>query len=289
MRCSKGKPLFTTREIVLQAVHRSGAAGISRRVLCKQGRFVLLFHGVSRAHHLDIPANAQPHLSAAELERIFAWLRDRFDFLHPQQLLTSTKPGILLTFDDGFANNVVNVLPLLAEYQAPAVFFVTTQHVLDPRDWLSSVKKRAGLWHPVEEEVAEALALDFYNGMTKEQVAELGDHPLITIGSHSVSHPLLTQCTDEQVEYELRESRRILAELTGSAVDLFAYPSGDYDNRVLETVRSCGYRAAFAVDPRCQGEPRLEIPRIGIYQCSLAYLSAKLSGLHRSALRCAYL
>ena len=51
-----------------------------------------------------------------------------------------------------------------------------------------------------------------------------------------------------------------------------------------EAVRACGYRAAFAVDPQPVGLAAYEIPRVGLYEATPAYLSLKLSGLHRQAL-----
>ena len=132
----------------------------------------------------------------------------------------------------------------------------------------------------------EDLATDFYEGMSCIQLAECARNPLITIGSHTVSHPLLTQCDRDQLEFELTESRRFLEEVTGQSVSLFAYPAGDYNRGVAEAVKAAGYLAAFAEDTRHVGMPAFEIQRIGIYAAGPVYLSLKLSGLHRRAMGC---
>ncbi len=108
---------------------------------------------------------------------------------------------------------------------------------------------------------------------------------MVTIGSHTVSHPHLTQCAKEQLVSELVESRRFLQTVTGQAIDLFAYPTGDYNRRVVEAVQDAGYRVAFVEDLRKMGFSAFEIPRIGLYASSPAYLSLKLSGLHRRPIK----
>ncbi len=77
----------------------------------------------------ELPAPVRPSLAASDLERILRWLAGRFRFLSAEELLGSDAPGVLLTFDDGFANNHDVVLPLLMRYRAPAVFFVATRHI----------------------------------------------------------------------------------------------------------------------------------------------------------------
>jgi peptidoglycan/xylan/chitin deacetylase (PgdA/CDA1 family) len=201
------------------------------------------------------------------------------------EFLNTDKPGVLLTFDDGLANNHVNALPVLQEFNAPAIFFVSTQHVTDPQNWLPATRLLARKGWGMEEAVPEEIARDFYNGMSQEQLAECATHPLITIGSHTISHPFLTRCELQELEEELVGSKQVLEKITGRKIDFLAYPTGDYDARVAQAARSAGYRAAFAVDALNVASPLFEIPRVGIYASDASYLSLKLSGLHRRPLR----
>ena len=93
--------------------------------------------------------NYRQKLSPAFAPQSFArrlhGLQSDFALLSPEEFLSRDQPGILLTFDDGFANNFTNALPFLEELSAPAVFFVTTQHVSDPRDWLPASRRQAEL------------------------------------------------------------------------------------------------------------------------------------------------
>jgi peptidoglycan/xylan/chitin deacetylase (PgdA/CDA1 family) len=213
-------------------------------------------------------------------------LRTRFDFLTPDVFLSGSQPGVLLTFDDGLANNVTHALPLLEKYGAPAVFFVTVQHTIDSADWLPASRKLAQIGWP--DGAYDIIAHSFFDGMTAAQLRDCGKHPLLTIGGHTWSHPFLTQCSDTQLVTELTAARRYLAEATGQTIDLFAYPTGDYDRRVALAVQLAGYRAAFVESTHNLGLPQFEIPRVGLYRADPVYLSAKFSGLHQPALKQSY-
>lgn len=243
-----------------------------------------MFHGVSSRRLPNVDHLAQPHITADELASTLKWLRRRFAFLTPEQFLAGSAPGVLLTFDDGFANNFTNALPLLRSFECPAVFFVSTQHVANPRDWLGFVRFQAQqVWGSLER-VPKEVARDWYDGLGADQLRELAADPFATVGSHGVTHSVLTECPDADLALELRESRAYLEDVTGAAVDYFAYPRGQYDARVARQTEGAGYRAAFAIDSIGLGAQNYELPRVGIYQPERWYLELKLSGLHRRPL-----
>jgi peptidoglycan/xylan/chitin deacetylase (PgdA/CDA1 family) len=69
------------------------------------------------------------------------------------------------------------------------------------------------------------------------------------IGSHSLSHPILSRTTDAQAKTEIVQSRQRIADIAGRPAKFFAYPNGrpgiDYTTREVELVRQAGYTAAF--------------------------------------------
>lgn len=270
---------------LLSLLARGGAFSAARRILVGRGRFVLIFHGVCRGRRPELPRAVEPHFSAAELAGALAWLASRFEFLNPEQLLHSDRPGVLLTFDDGFANNVTNVIPVLERFSAPAVFFVAVQHVVDPRNWLPFVRKQVNPHWSSPDLVPDDVAADLFDGMSLDQLAEAARHPLITIAAHTIHHPFLTRIPLAEAQRELETSRALLQRMTDRPVTLFAYPHGDYDRRVAELIHVAGYDAAFVDESRSLGLPAAEIPRVGIYSAEPQYLDAKLSGLFRAPLR----
>ena len=251
------------------------------RRVARLGRFALVMHGVSLEYDPALPASVQPHHTAQEMRQTLSWLKQSFAFLTADQFLQSNDPGVLLTFDDGFANNFDVLLPVLEEFDAPAVYFVTLQHVLNPRDWLPATRRLVGQVWKNENDVPETTAHNFFDGITVKQLQACTQHPLITIASHTISHPFLSQCSVEEQNIEISGSKRLLEELTGKPVDYFAYPTGDYDKNAIHQVEQAGYKAAFAVDPQKLGATQFEIPRVGLYASDPSYLGLKLSGLHR--------
>ncbi|MCE9644895.1 MAG: polysaccharide deacetylase family protein [Chloroflexi bacterium] len=269
---------------IQQILFYTGIPFLVGKYWAQRKRFVVMFHGISTRKYDHIPHSAQPHLSAADLEIILQWIKPRFDILSPYEFFNTEKPGILLTFDDGFSNNETNALPLLESFQAPAIFFITMQHVTHPRNWLPATQSQALSYWSETSEVENSFAVDLFDGMNVDQLLRCANHPLITIGSHTLSHPFLTQSDPFTLAFEINESKRLLESLIRRPVDFFAYPTGDYNWTVMDAVKNAGYHAAFAVDSLELGSPLFEISRIGLYQTNFAYLTLKLSGLHRAPL-----
>ena len=73
------------------------------------------------------------------------------------------------------------------------------------------------------------------------------DTRLITVGSHTMSHPILTTLSTQEIEAELVESRRCLEQRLQRPADFFCYPNGSYDKRVYEVAKRT-YRAAVTTE-----------------------------------------
>jgi peptidoglycan/xylan/chitin deacetylase (PgdA/CDA1 family) len=101
-----------------------------------------------------------------------------------------------------------------------------------------------------------------FDPMTWEQLSGM-DPALISIGSHTLSHPILSTMTDSEIDFEVRESRRILEERLKRSVEFFCYPNGDYDDRIVAVVRK-HYRAAVTALPGTigAGADLYTLPRI---------------------------
>ena len=72
----------------------------------------------------------------------------------------------------------------------------------------------------------------------------------IAIGNHSLTHPCLSRCSDAKIVHEINEAHRTLTRMLGHEPMAFAYPDGDQDRRVSDSVADAGYRAAFRFDHR---------------------------------------
>lgn len=103
--------------------------------------------------------------------------------------------------------------------------------------------------------------------LSGDEVRMLANGSTITIGSHTIGHPVLRACALDEQAHEIRESKRRLEAVAGRTVSSFSYPYGstaDYGPETVGEVRAAGFSIACsnfegAVDART---PRLEIPRV---------------------------
>jgi peptidoglycan/xylan/chitin deacetylase (PgdA/CDA1 family) len=85
--------------------------------------------------------------------------------------------------------------------------------------------------------------------MSSAQVADLARRGM-TIGGHTMTHPILTRLSDEAARHEIETGKQALERLTGAPLQVFAYPNGrpgrDYDGRHVQMARASGFRAAVS-------------------------------------------
>ena len=118
--------------------------------------------------------------------------------------------------------------------------------------------------------------------MNTEELAELADNPLVTIGGHSHCHNRLNQLDMSGVIATVEKNKKLLESWTGQSVNHFAYPNGDYNQDIVDVLIDQGYKTAVTTEAGgwlAEQSPLL-IPRysIGRYE-PLGRLKAKLSGL----------
>lgn len=129
--------------------------------------------------------------------------------------------------------------------------------------------------------------------MSWEQIKRLPESK-IEIGSHTVNHNRLVLLSTEEVDYELRESKRQLEEIVKRPITTICYPEGSYNTETLHRAQAAGYRIGFTtkrelVEYPITGDALLKIGRIGgglgsdhaiICPIGLMVLRRMLRGLH---------
>jgi len=202
--------------------------------------------------------------------------------------LRHTVPGRLLWFTHARA--------LFACHPAKSLFLLG-------RNWpLSSSAERSRSWaefchisrlvgigelyasleaYPVMSFVSSETVENEMRGMTEREIAAIAASKVISIGAHTVNHPYLTRCSEAELREEILGSKIDLQRICGRPIILFAYPDGDYDDRVVREVRNAGFLLGFAVNrrgPGCNDIPEFTIRRAGIYRGGTGLLAAKAYG-----------
>ena len=209
---------------------------------------VLCYHAVSATW--DHALSVEPEAFERQLER---FLRRGYEPASAERAAEGRGRLLHVTFDDAYVS-VRAALPILERLGVPATIFACADYAEDGRP-LDVAELRAD---------AERLPAELAT-MAWDELRELAGRG-IEIGSHTVSHPHLTQLGDAELERELTESRERLEEALGRPCRVLAYPYGDEDRRVQEAAERAGYDVAFALPGNEDRWTRFAIPRVGIYR-----------------------
>jgi peptidoglycan/xylan/chitin deacetylase (PgdA/CDA1 family) len=139
------------------------------------------------------------------------------------------KPGtryVAVTFDDGFKTFYDCALPELEQRAIPAAMFVISD----------TIGKTFG-----PEGYSEQV-------MSLEQLRGLPDN-LVTIGSHTMSHPFLPSISLDQAKREIMLSRVQLEAQLHRSIALFSFPYGGFNQELVEICQVAGYQRVFSTLP----------------------------------------
>jgi peptidoglycan/xylan/chitin deacetylase (PgdA/CDA1 family) len=144
----------------------------------------------------------------------------------------------VVTFDDGYQSVYHNAWPILKELSVPATVFVVTSYLdadcpLTSDDWQAagSADVPATAWKP----------------LSTSQCAEMIEHGLMEVGSHTHTHGLFCGRT-EAFFSDLACSLDVLRESLGVEQASFAFPFGSYDSELVAVARHSGVACALTTD-----------------------------------------
>ncbi len=173
-------------------------------------------------------------------DRQLKWLAENdWKFLTMKQLVegkaTLPEKSVVLTFDDGYLDNLTHALPIMQKYQARGtLYLVIDRH---DNDWSTKKKK-----HHDSGELARDPKL------TDQQVVELLDSGCFELGGHTHSHANLNSLTLKQKTAEISNSKVILEKTFKTEVSSFAYPFGIYSKEDVYLAEESGYTNAVSTD-----------------------------------------
>lgn len=217
---------------------------------------VLCYHAVS---------DAWPSPAAIAPERLGAQLRYLLRRGYRPRTLSAAlreptqRKALVVTFDDAYTSILHLGLPVLERLGVPATVFVPTDAATEAGQmtW-SELAQWVGGEHEHE-----------LRCMSWEELRELSSRGW-EIGSHTCSHPHLTELEAESLTHELRASRAACEERLQLPCEALAYPFGSYDATVMGATAEAGYSAAVTLDERLaaplRGRGPLEVPREAIYR-----------------------
>ncbi len=204
--------------------------------------FILCYHSISNGKW-DFS------VSQRDFKEQINYLQKYFQFIRLTDLelyLTSRrnpkKPSVILTFDDGY-RDILSIKRFLKEKSIqPTVFLIANGKKANRRELETSNKF-----------------------LTKRDILSLIKDGW-EIGCHSYSHPNFTELTTSQIEKEVIFSKSYIEKILRIKVNYFAYPKGNWNKEIVETVDKARYKLAFSMEDEFISKRTYKylIPRIGV-------------------------
>ena len=208
---------------------------------------------------------------------------------------------ILITFDDGDYSVLEKGLPVLKDESLPAVLFIISGLINTDEDfWWSRVEKSLIKENYSSEEIQKKIKVlkvisntERLNSLSKfdfQKRKQLSSYDLeilhdnsVTIANHSHSHPMFNNCTKEELELELKNSKEFFNKLGFGKANVFAYPNGNFDEVAENILIDKKIKMAFLFDHRINNSKLnpLRISRIRVNSdTALDEFISKVSGTH---------
>lgn len=222
--------------------------------------------------------------SLLAFSRIVNWLKGHgYEFIDMSELVQHVRgeselkhKSVFISLDDGWAGNM-SLLPFVEREKIPVTIFLTIDPILTGNFWWEYAYAKGGqslvdAFKQLSEEDFNKqlieLKKEFHlsrSAITLDELNVLKSSRYISFGSHTMTHPIMTNTTYETLAKEISESKIVLEKLLNKPVQSFSYPNGSYSQRELQEVSKI-YDCSFST---IQGYPmhgssEYEIPRIAL-------------------------
>lgn len=162
--------------------------------------------------------------------------------------------SVVITFDDGYRDNLTNALPILQRYNFKAtVYLVNDRH---DRDW-SGYRKAKN----------EGAGLKDEPKLSDDEVRQLITSGLVEIGAHTLTHANLANLDENDSLKEICGSKELIETDFHLSCLSFAYPFGLYKTADKAYAAECGYSNAVTVETGIadlRSCDLFEIPRVRV-------------------------
>lgn len=236
---------------------KTALGALRSRRAATSGKTILTYHrvGGGSSDEIDLPTDVfEEQLDILEDHRVIS-LDDALDEIDAGD----DRPGVVLTFDDGFEDMHRNAWPSLRRRQLPFTLYLATAYLdARPMRWTGAGNDGSGV------------------GMTWSDVDEMLQSGLLTVGNHTHDHVPITELDVEQLD---RCTEEIVARV-GVEPRHFAYPWGNASRHGDELTAS-RFRSAATIDVGRlhAGEDRTRVARLPVRQTDpLNFFEAKLTG-----------
>jgi peptidoglycan/xylan/chitin deacetylase (PgdA/CDA1 family) len=240
-----------------------------------------LFHSLFDEPGKSLSENMDPQqsITVEMFRRFVGHFQDRsYTFVSLSDISKGLRPEgkyVLVTFDDGYYNNI-RAIPVLEEFGAPAVLFPSSGHVKQGKAfWWDAVdremRRRGRSAKERRQMFAELLRLktadaearvrerfgagalqtvgDLDRPFTRSELRDCANHPLISLGNHTSDHAILTNYSAAEIREQIQAAQDDIWSMTGKSPEIIAYPNGSESREIVDAARSVGLQLGLGVAP----------------------------------------
>lgn len=256
--------LHLARAIVFVILRYSGIPFLLREVAQRSRVTIVVYHSPT-------VKRAKEHFRVLEMRYNVIALSDYVRARKENTIHRLPPKSLIITFDDGHRSNFA-LRPVLEETRIPIAIFLCSGVVDTHRHyWWSHSRcaaEVAAYKLMTDAERVDCLFKGGYHaerefpdrqGLCRSEIDAL--KPWVEFQSHTVTHPILTTCSDEKAEQEIAQSKRQLQEQYRLSIQALAFPNGDYGEREIALARKAGYACALTLD-RGSNDERTDLFRL---------------------------
>lgn len=204
---------------------------------------VLMYHRVN-----DLPKFIDPEIKTKHFRKQIELLKARdYYFVSLEEVIKWTKneiqlpkKSIALTFDDGYQDNYLNVLPIIKQYDVKVTIFLIADFIGKKRFYSENRRFPQKIFeedfNPKTDRIVQYLSVD--------QIKDMHHTGLVDFGSHTSTHPDLRSLYVDFLEDEIAGSKRILEDQLNFPIKTFSYPYGRFNETIMKIVKKAGYIGA---------------------------------------------
>jgi len=237
------------KNLIFKIIRYSGLPFFFREIIQRNKVSILLFHDISKD----------------DAEKAFTYLSRKYNIISLQDFLegvhNSTKlprKSLIITFDDGHVSNY-SLLPIVKKHRIPVTIFLCSSIINSNRHFwflhepitdivedLKKIPNQNRLIILAEYGFLQEEEYQNQEALNKQQIEEM--KAWFDFQSHTLFHPVLPQCTNQEASDEIILSKQILENDFQLKIYALSYPNGDYSERDIQLAKKAGYTCGITVD-----------------------------------------
>lgn len=203
-------------------------------IICSCHLFIKLFRNNKIYFCIIIYYHSLPRNKLHKFIRQIDYLKSVTAPVKLEFLEKKNKRGIrysIVTFDDAFQSVITNGVPELIKRSIPFTIFIPSGQFGQEPKWLLNTG---------DKDENEIIA-------TVDDLLKLPSE-FVTFGSHTVTHPFLTELDEERAYHEIISSKQDLEKYFKKEIKYLAFPYGAYNQKVLDFCKEAGYKKVFSIN-----------------------------------------